>query len=181
MVAVLVGIGLLVLCGVRVRRLTKRYGPPLDGFFLTVLACAVLAIVIPAYNESGRIPATLRSVVDCIRARGWDAEVVVVNDGSRDNTAEVVREFARTAPEVRLLENPHGVLFGLALDHVERAINDLLGDRFLAGIHDRIHELRDDHVPEFRIGKNLASLGTVTAGHLLLSLTLAGSARPLLS
>lgn len=63
------------------------------------------SIVIPAYNESARIPATLRSVVDCIRARGWDAEVVVVNDGSRDDTADVVREFARTAPEIRLLEN----------------------------------------------------------------------------
>src|ERR1700736_629719 len=64
------------------------------------------SIVIPAYNESARIPATLRSVVDCIRARGWDAEVVVVNDGSHDNTAAVVREFALNAPEIRLLENP---------------------------------------------------------------------------
>jgi D-xylose transport system permease protein len=47
-VAVLVGVGLLVLCGVRARRLTTRHAPPLDGFFLTVLTCAVLAIVIPA-------------------------------------------------------------------------------------------------------------------------------------
>lgn len=45
--AVLVGVGLLVLCGVRVRRLTTRHAPPLDGFFLIVLTCAVLAIVIP--------------------------------------------------------------------------------------------------------------------------------------
>jgi glycosyltransferase involved in cell wall biosynthesis len=64
------------------------------------------SIVIPAYNESARIPATLESVVGCIRAHGWDAEVVVVNDGSADNTADVVREFARKAPEIRLLENP---------------------------------------------------------------------------
>jgi glycosyltransferase involved in cell wall biosynthesis len=64
------------------------------------------SIVIPAYNESTRLPATLASVVSCIRARGWKAEVIVVNDGSTDTTAEVVREFARTAPEVRLLENP---------------------------------------------------------------------------
>lgn len=64
------------------------------------------SIVIPAYNEGARIPATLRAVVDCIRARGWNAEVVVVNDGSRDDTAEVVREFVLGAPEVRLLENP---------------------------------------------------------------------------
>jgi glycosyltransferase involved in cell wall biosynthesis len=64
------------------------------------------SIVIPAYNESGRIPKTLEAVVSCIRARGWDAEVIVVNDGSTDATAEVVRSFAQTAPEVRLMENP---------------------------------------------------------------------------
>jgi glycosyltransferase involved in cell wall biosynthesis len=64
------------------------------------------SIVIPAYNESARIPATLESVVECIRARGWDAEVLVVNDGSTDTTAEVVRSIAQKAPEVRMLENP---------------------------------------------------------------------------
>jgi glycosyltransferase involved in cell wall biosynthesis len=64
------------------------------------------SIVIPAYNESARIPATLVSVLECIRTRGWKAEVLVVNDGSTDQTAEVVRGFARSAPEVRLMENP---------------------------------------------------------------------------
>jgi glycosyltransferase involved in cell wall biosynthesis len=64
------------------------------------------SIVIPAFNESARIPATLESVVACIRERGWQAEVIVVNDGSRDATAELVRDFARKAPEVRLVENP---------------------------------------------------------------------------
>jgi dolichyl-phosphate beta-glucosyltransferase len=63
------------------------------------------SIVIPAFNESERIPATLESVVNCIRQHGWSAEVIVVNDGSRDTTAQVVREFAANAPEVRLLEN----------------------------------------------------------------------------
>jgi dolichyl-phosphate beta-glucosyltransferase len=63
------------------------------------------SIVIPAYNESARIPAALQQVVACVRERGWDAEVIVVNDGSTDRTAEVVRDFARTAPEVRILEN----------------------------------------------------------------------------
>ncbi|HEV2324373.1 MAG TPA: dolichyl-phosphate beta-glucosyltransferase [Terracidiphilus sp.] len=68
------------------------------------------SIVIPAYNERGRIPATLAEVVDCIRTRDWSAEVVVVNDGSTDGTADVVKEFVADAPEVRLLENPgnHG-------------------------------------------------------------------------
>jgi dolichyl-phosphate beta-glucosyltransferase len=64
------------------------------------------SIIIPAYNESARIPATLESVVACIRERGWPAEVVVVNDGSTDSTAQLVRDFGSRAPEVRLLENP---------------------------------------------------------------------------
>ncbi|HEY6849372.1 MAG TPA: dolichyl-phosphate beta-glucosyltransferase [Terracidiphilus sp.] len=64
------------------------------------------SIVIPAFNESARILATLEAVVACVRQRGWDAEVLVVNDGSTDATSRLVLEFARTATEVRLLENP---------------------------------------------------------------------------
>jgi len=64
------------------------------------------SIVIPAFNEAARIPATLQAVTGCVRSRGWSAEIVVVDDGSRDATAEVVRAFAAQAPEVRLLQNP---------------------------------------------------------------------------
>lgn len=76
------------------------------------------SIVIPAFNESARLPATLERVLACIRERGWLAEILVVNDGSTDTTANVVRDFARTAAQagpaqkqtapvqVRLIENP---------------------------------------------------------------------------
>jgi dolichyl-phosphate beta-glucosyltransferase len=64
------------------------------------------SIVIPAYNERARILATLRSVVETVRAHGWSAEVIVVNDGSTDETAKLVRDFALSAPEVHLMENP---------------------------------------------------------------------------
>jgi glycosyltransferase involved in cell wall biosynthesis len=45
-------------------------------------------------------------VVECVRANQWPAEVIVVNDGSIDSTAQAVRDFSLQAPEVRLLENP---------------------------------------------------------------------------
>ena len=64
------------------------------------------SIVIPAYNEQARIENALREVVGCVREQGWDAEVIVVNDGSTDATARLVKEFAATAPEVWLIENP---------------------------------------------------------------------------
>ena len=64
------------------------------------------SIVIPAYNESARIPATLQSVIACVRANRWPAEIIVVNDGSTDNTADLVSKIAQDAPEVRLIENP---------------------------------------------------------------------------
>jgi glycosyltransferase involved in cell wall biosynthesis len=68
------------------------------------------SIVIPAYNESARLGATLEKVLTYVHAQGWDAEVIVVNDGSRDNTADIVRAFAAKDPALRLVENPgnHG-------------------------------------------------------------------------
>jgi len=85
------------------------------------------SIIIPAYNEGKRIPATLRSVVDCIRARSWDAEVVVVNDGSQDDTAAVVREIAESAPEIRLLENPKNCGKGYSVRHgILHALGDIV-------------------------------------------------------
>jgi dolichyl-phosphate beta-glucosyltransferase len=75
------------------------------------------SIVIPAYNEAARITGALESVVGCIRSRGWFAEVVVVDDGSRDRTAAIVREFAAKAPEVRLLQNPGNRGKGYSVRH----------------------------------------------------------------
>src|ERR1700721_2734479 len=64
------------------------------------------SIVIPAYNERERLGSTLEKVLAYVRQQGWDAEVIVVNDGSRDNTAEIVRTFAKNNPILRLVENP---------------------------------------------------------------------------
>ena len=65
-----------------------------------------ISIVIPAYNESARIESALGRVLDCVRAREWDAEVLVVDDGSSDDTAEIVQRWMADYPELQLFENP---------------------------------------------------------------------------
>jgi len=64
------------------------------------------SFVIPAYNESVRIRPTLDELLRYTRGQNWDAEILVVNDGSRDDTAQIVREYGRLHPQILLLENP---------------------------------------------------------------------------
>jgi dolichyl-phosphate beta-glucosyltransferase len=66
----------------------------------------IYSIVIPAYNESARLGESLEKVLAYVHEQGWNAEVIVVNDGSRDNTAQIVRSLAAKDPALRLVENP---------------------------------------------------------------------------
>jgi dolichyl-phosphate beta-glucosyltransferase len=63
------------------------------------------SFIIPAYNESERLATSLPKVFAYIGERQIQAEVIVVNDGSTDGTAEVTRSFAGRFPHIRLLEN----------------------------------------------------------------------------
>jgi glycosyltransferase involved in cell wall biosynthesis len=62
--------------------------------------------VIPAYNESARIERTLDRVMLCVRDQGWDAEVLVVDDGSQDQTAAIVEHWMTIHPQLKLVRNP---------------------------------------------------------------------------
>jgi dolichyl-phosphate beta-glucosyltransferase len=68
-----------------------------------------LSIIIPAYNEATRIGPTLDDVLGFLRRAAYRAEVIVVNDGSRDRTAAVVSErmaaYLEAGHELRLLTN----------------------------------------------------------------------------
>lgn len=65
-----------------------------------------LSIVLPAYNEAGRIGASLDKITDYAQQHAWTVEVIVVNDGSTDNTANIVRQYAKRYPWLVLIENP---------------------------------------------------------------------------
>lgn len=72
-----------------------------------------LSIIIPAYNEEKRLGRTLARIRDYFAGRAvWPEEIefIVVDDGSTDGTARVVRDWMREMPSLRLVSNPanHG-------------------------------------------------------------------------
>jgi len=80
-----------------------------------------ISVVIPAHNEEGSIAETIRVIASTLSAEHIDYEIVVVDDGSTDRTAEVVARLRAANPSVRLIPNHGRHGFGLAvrtgLDH----------------------------------------------------------------
>jgi len=70
------------------------------------LAHPRLSIVIPAYNECLRIEGTLERVMSCIQKCKWDAEVLVVDDGSTDETPAIIQRWMQKHPRLHLIKNP---------------------------------------------------------------------------
>ena len=64
-----------------------------------------LSIIIPAFNEEGRLPKTLDSILLYLQARRYDTEILVIDDGSSDRTSEIVNTYRRTYPGLRLVSN----------------------------------------------------------------------------
>jgi glycosyltransferase involved in cell wall biosynthesis len=85
------------------------------------------SIIIPAYNEAKRLPHTLECILSFVQRRGWDVEIIVVNDGSTDATAEVVRSFSNHSPSVVLVDNYINQGKGKSIrDGVRRASCDII-------------------------------------------------------
>lgn len=74
-----------------------------------------LSVVIPAYNEEKRLPPVLHSVHAFFAARGLDFEIIIVNDGSTDNTDSLVNQFSARHREIKLIEHPVNKGKGFAL------------------------------------------------------------------
>ena len=83
--------------------------------------------MIPAYNEAKRLPRTLQPILDFVKEKSWDAEVIVVNDGSADDTVNVVRAFSAANPIVSLIDNPVNCGKGQSIrDGVQLAFGDII-------------------------------------------------------
>ena len=62
-----------------------------------------LSVLIPAFNERSRIVGTIDRLRSFLVSRPWKHEIIVIDDGSDDGTAEVVAEAAPARPELRCL------------------------------------------------------------------------------
>lgn len=62
-----------------------------------------LSIIIPAHNEEQRLPLAFRKIDAYLKKQKYTYEVVVVENGSRDKTAQITREYAKTHPYVKLM------------------------------------------------------------------------------
>lgn len=64
-----------------------------------------LSVVVPAYNEEKRIPKTLREINNYLSRQSYESEIVVVSDGSKDNTAEVANGLRAEIPNLKVIDN----------------------------------------------------------------------------
>ena len=87
-----------------------------------------LSVIIPAYNEVERLPAFLSEVRSELDLRNINAEILIVDDGSQDGTADYVRSIASQDARVRLLAQPHNQGKGRA---IQRGILDASGHHLL--------------------------------------------------
>lgn len=74
-----------------------------------------LSVVLPAYNEEANVAATVSEAVAVLSHLGFDYEIIVVDDGSRDATAAVVRRLAAGNARVRLVQHAVNQGYGAAL------------------------------------------------------------------
>jgi glycosyltransferase involved in cell wall biosynthesis len=73
------------------------------------MAQPYLSIIIPAYNEAERIPKTLIDIDLRLVHAPYSYEVIVVNDGSKDNTADVVRNMMKVVRNLKIIDMPENV------------------------------------------------------------------------
>lgn len=75
-----------------------------------------ISVFFPAYNDAPSLPGLIDRTFDVLENYGGDYEVIVVNDGSRDNTAEVLDRLSlKYAPRLRVITHPENRGYGAAL------------------------------------------------------------------
>ena len=96
-----------------------------------------LSIVIPAYNEESRLPKTLDLIFAYLNARPFRAEILVVDDGSSDRTAEIANAARQKYPALRLVSNGKNRGKGFSVREVIESARRVTGHPIPAELHPR--------------------------------------------
>jgi glycosyltransferase involved in cell wall biosynthesis len=74
-----------------------------------------LSVFFPCFNEQDNIERVVKSTVDCLRPLNIDYEIIIVNDGSKDNTAQVVDALAAGDNRIKAVHHKTNLGYGAAL------------------------------------------------------------------
>lgn len=83
-------------------------------------------VIVPAYNESFRIEQSLRTILDYLGDQPYNANVMLVDDGSSDDTADIARRLISRFPNLEVQEIPHAGKAAAVLYGLEHASGDLV-------------------------------------------------------
>lgn len=84
-----------------------------------------VSIIIPAYNEADRLPKNLKACIDFLNQQQYTSEIIVVTDGSQDNTAEVAESFKAEFGDLKVVTFPFNRGRGFA---VREAMKQAMGE-----------------------------------------------------
>lgn len=116
-----------------------------------------LSVVIPAYNEAERLPATLGRMREYLDRSAARYEVIVVDDGSQDQTVALTREMQRHFPQLQIVSNGRnrGKGYSVRRGFLEaRGSLLLLSDADLSSPVEELEKLRE------ALGRNDAAIGS---------------------
>ncbi len=100
----------------------------------------LLSVIIPARDEAGCIASTVEHLILELQLNGISHEVVVVDDGSKDETWSILQQLAAKHPEIRPVQNDGANGFGRA---VVAGINAMRGDAAVIMMADESDDCRD--------------------------------------
>ena len=66
----------------------------------------LLSIIVPAHNEENRLPQSLEAILEFVHTQPYESEIIIVENGSSDHTAQISQDYASRHPEIQALQEP---------------------------------------------------------------------------
>ncbi len=80
-----------------------------------------VSIVVPAFDEAQNLAACIESIRKAVEDKAYEYEIIIINDGSRDDTGKVAETLAKQGSHIRVIHNPHNIGYGFAFMQGARA------------------------------------------------------------